>query len=282
VAPGTPNAEQVEFWQTEGRAWLALEERHEAMVRPFGARALAAAAARPGERVLDVGCGCGGTTLELGRQVAPDGFAFGIDVSVPMLERARQRAGQAELDNVSFAKADAQVHDFAGESFDLAFSQFGVMFFADPTAAFANIGRAMRLGGRLAFVCWQPLERNDWMLVPGMAIVGVGVPLPPTEPGAPGPYQLADRDYLGGVLDTAGYQAIEIAGYEAPLTIGGGGNLDQAVDYLRNGTGRSLLEQVDDSTVARAVAAARTALAPYETPDGVVLPAATWIVTAHR
>ncbi|MGH9026793.1 MAG: hypothetical protein ACRDWD_11870 [Acidimicrobiia bacterium] len=131
-------------------------------------------------------------------------------------------------------------------------------------------------------MCWQALERNEWMLVPGLAIVAAGVPLPSTEPGATGPYQLADRDYLFSVLDAAGYDTIDIDGCEAPLTIGGGGTIDDAVDYLRNGTGRSLLAQVNEDTAARAVDAARAALAPFETPEGVVLPAATWIVTARR
>jgi ubiquinone/menaquinone biosynthesis C-methylase UbiE len=154
------NTEQAEHWNTgEGVAhWVDNQARYDRMNAPFAAMILGAAGLRPGGNVLDVGCGCGGTTLAAARLIAP-GQAVGLDLSGPMLARARADAGAAGLGNAMFLQGDAQVHPFGPERFAAVISRFGVMFFADPVAAFVNIRTATRPAGRLVFVCWQPLAR---------------------------------------------------------------------------------------------------------------------------
>src|SRR5262249_49827176 len=150
-----PNAGQLEQWAREGEQWVAEADRYDAMLQSFGAAVLAAASLSPGERVADVGCGNGAMTIDAARRVGPNGRALGIDISIPMLDLARRRAKEAGVGNVEFVEADAQVHPFGGGSLDAILSRFGVMFFDDPQAAFANFASALRPRGRIALVCWQ-------------------------------------------------------------------------------------------------------------------------------
>ena len=279
VADG-PNREQDAFWQEAGRHWVAHEERYDRQLQPFLEAILDKAGLRPGMRVLDVGCGFGTLTLEAARAVAPSGSALGIDLSEPMLERARARAAGADVSNVTFLRADAQTHRFDGHA-DRVVSRYGVMFFADPVAAFGNLARALRPGGRLAVAVWQGGERNPWMLVPCGAAASV-VPLPVPAPGAPGPFSLGDEDRLHSILDAAGLQAVELHPVEVPLALAGGGGLDEVVSFLAEGTvGRALAGATDDQR-AVAMEAVRDALRPHLGPDGVVLDSAAWVVTAER
>jgi SAM-dependent methyltransferase len=278
------NDEQRLYWNSDaGRAWVRRQERLDRQIAPHGERALAAAAPRTGERVLDVGCGCGATTLELARRVEARGFATGLDLSGPMLERARQRAAEAGLGNVEFRQDDAQTAR-PGEPVDLVFSRFGVMFFADPAAAFANLAAALRPGGRLAFVCWQGVMKNPWVTIP-MGAVAAHLPLPaPPPPGTPGPFAFGDADRVRGILDEAGFGGIEIEGAEIPMSPGGG-DLEDAVDlYLEIGPVAALLrEHPDGAALAPKVAdAIRSALAPLVRGDELALGSAAWIVTARR
>src|SRR5688500_5072726 len=196
-----PNVEQAEYWDGPGgEHWAADAERYDEINRRFGERIVSAVEARPGERVLDVGCGNGVLSLALARQVMPDGSVLGLDLSGPMLGEARRRAEAAGLDNVSFEQGDAQVAALPEASFNAAVSRFGVMFFEDPVAAFANIGRALRPDGRLVFACWQELLRNEWLVVPSAAALAF-VPMPELgEPGRPGPFSLADPERVRSVL----------------------------------------------------------------------------------
>ena len=189
LAASGPNAEQITYWNEQsGPKWVALDGRLDALISPYGDRALERTKPALGERVLDVGCGCGRTTLELAARVGSPGSVTGIDISTVMLARARERARKSGAQNVRFENADVQTHAFEPGSFDLAFSRFGVMFFADPVAAFANLRGALAPGGRLAFVCWQPLANNPWMQVPLAATAPhLKLPEPPVlvrEPGA--------------------------------------------------------------------------------------------------
>ena len=181
-----PNAAQIENWDgAGGRHWVAEAERYDRMTGAFGERIIEAAAPRPGERVLDVGCGNGAVALAVSGLVAPGGSVMGLDVSGPMLAYARRRAAAAGIASVSFRKGDAQVYPLPPAGFDAVVSRFGVMFFDDPVAAFANLGRALRPGGRIAFTCWRDLLVNDWLMVPAGAALQY-VPMPDLgQPGAP-------------------------------------------------------------------------------------------------
>lgn len=251
------------------------------MNEPFTAMILEAAALRPGSHVLDVGCGCGGTTLAVARLIAP-GQALGIDLSAPMLARARAGAEAAGHGNTVFQQGDAQVHPFAPTRFDAVISRFGVMFFADPVAAFANIRSATRPAGRLVFVCWQPLAANQWLLVPGGAL-GEHVP-PPAGLGSgdgPGMFAFADPDRVRPVLTAAGWRDIEITSEHVSILVGGGGSVEDTVEFLRTGSmGRMMLAGADAGTADRALAAVRSALVPHTDDDGVHLGAAVWLVQA--
>jgi len=276
------NTEQAEHWNTgEGVAhWIAHQAGYERMHAPFTAMILCAAALRPGGNVLDVGCGCGSTTLAAGRLIAP-GQATGLDVSAPMLARARADAAAASLANAVFVQGDAQVHPLDPARFDVVLSRFGVMFFNDPVAAFANIRSATRPAGKLVFVCWQPLDANQWLLVPGAALAE-HVPVAGFGAGdGPGMFAFADRDRIRHILATAGWRDIEITAQHAPILIGGGGSVDDAVEFLRTGSiGRTMLAGADARTADRAIASVRAALTPYADAKGVHLDAAVWLVQA--
>src|SRR6266536_1935588 len=196
----TANTAQSEAWNgDEGQYFVAQRARHERMGQQHTARLLATAAIGPAEVVLDVGCGCGETTIGAARP-ARSGRALGVDLSAVMLAEARRLAGREGVRNARFEQADAQVHAFPAAGFDVAISGFGVMFFADPHAAFANIAAALRPGGRLAFLCWQEMTANEWLTVP-FAAVAAHVTLPEL-PAAdePGPFSLADPRRIRAML----------------------------------------------------------------------------------
>jgi SAM-dependent methyltransferase len=277
----TANPEQAGAWNgDEGKHWVAHQDRYDAMSEPFTPPLLEAAALAPADQVLDVGCGCGYTTRAAGR-AARRGRAVGIDLSGPMLERARAAAVEEGLTNVVFERGDAQVHPFPPGAFDAAISRFGIMFFADPIAGFANIGRALRPAGRLIVVCWQELSRNPWLTVPATAALA-HVPIPGLgAPGAPGPFSLADPGRINAVLTGAGLGHIGITPLVGPLKLGR--DAADAVNFIAGtGLARTLLDQAGASTARRALQAVTDALHPYQTPGGVLLDGAAWLVTATR
>jgi SAM-dependent methyltransferase len=274
------NEAQIEHWNgAEAYRWVELQDRYDRQLAPFADAILDAAAVTRHERVLDVGCGCGTTTLRAARTSA---HAIGIDISGPMLERAGETAAQAGITNVEFVQADVQTHAFAAP-FDVAISRFGMMFFEDPKAALTNIGRALQPGGRLAFVCWQELARNDWLYLPGLAAAQYLPPPAAIAGGGPGPFSLADRDALRTLLESAGFSNIAIDSYEVLMLLGGGGTLEESLTFLLNtGAARAMFEGAPPSAAEHAIAAARHVLADHYDDDGVRLGAATWIVTARR
>ncbi len=276
------NQEQIEYWNaTAGPKWVEQQERLDSQLRALGERMVARLGVLGGARVLDVGCGCGDSTLAIALRVGSRGSVTGADVSEPMLARARVRA--TGLANVSFVVADAQTHDFAARSFDYVASRFGVMFFADFAAAFTNVRRALVPGGRLGFVSWQPIAKNPWMDVPMQVVLRlVDPPPPPVPPGAPGPFALDDPERIRGALDAAGFADVAIEPVDEPQNIGGSRTLEEAVSFLMvAGPAAAALKGATPETRERLAVALHEALAPYVSARGVVLPGAAWIVTAR-
>jgi SAM-dependent methyltransferase len=277
----SPNKEQAEHWNSaeETGRWVTHQEQFDRMLAPFADLVLGAAELTAGQQVLDVGCGCGTTTLAAARAVAP-GMALGVDLSGPMVARATASAERAGVGNVAFRRGDAQVQPL-GAGFDAVISRFGVMFFEDPVAAFANIRSATRPGARLTFACWQPLTANDWLALP-VAALAERLPLPDLgEPGAPGMFSLDQPDRIRSVLTAAGWRDIDVTAAQARILVGGG-ELEDAVNFVREGSvGRRVLAGGDGAARARAIAAARDLLASHRDEQGVRLPAAVWLVQAR-
>lgn len=277
------NRDQAEHWNNSDDVghWVNDQARYDGMLAPFISVLLERARVAAPDRVLDVGCGCGATTLAAA-QIARDGHAHGVDLSHPMLARARADAASAGLANATFEEADAQVHPFPDDDFDAVMSRFGIMFFDDPVTAFTNLRRATRADGRLAFVCWQSRAANEWMTVP-ISALAQHLPLPPpAPPGAPGMCAFADRDAPRHVLEDAGWKDVTIEPLSMPLLVGGPGNLDTTVDFVRNGSmGRTMLTGADPATQAKALDEVRAALEPYVTSDGVALGSSVWLVSAR-
>jgi SAM-dependent methyltransferase len=279
-----PNIQQIQYWnELAGPKWVALYRFIDAQVTPLGLSAMARGSIRIGERVLDIGCGCGSTTVELARRVGPTGAVTGVDISSVMLDRARLAAREAELDQVRYVNADAQIFSFAPGSVDLVFSRFGVMFFAQPEEAFRNLFKALCSGGRLAFVCWRALPDNPWMTVPLGAALQHLPPPPLPAPEAPGPFAFADAERVRRILATAGFVDIQIEALNETLTIGGGVDLAQTVDYLMQmGPLGAALRESAPELRSQVAASVREALLPYQTPGGVRMSSGAWLVTARR
>ncbi|MFZ0173578.1 MAG: methyltransferase domain-containing protein [Acidimicrobiales bacterium] len=274
------NTDMAEYWN--GRpadVWVTEAERFDSMLARFGRRLLTATVLEPGERVLDVGCGNGATSLEAARAVGPGGRVTGLDLSAPMLEVARRRAEEQGID-MDFVQGDAQTASF-DQPFDVVVSRFGVMFFDDPEAAFANLAKAARPGGRLCFVCWQEMFANEWIAVPAMAMVAhVGLPEMP-EPGAPGPFALADAGRIRDILASAGWSDVSVEEHKDAMLMGRDPE-DVLSFMLSDEMGRRLVEGKDQEVVKAGTEATLEALRPYVTLEGVVLGGTYWLVTARK
>jgi SAM-dependent methyltransferase len=255
------NIEQAEFWSQLAPTWLELEDQLEEVGRLPGQLAMDRLELRPGQRVVDLGCGSGRTTLELASRVGPDGEVVGVDIAAEMLARGRDRAARLGTANIEFLHGDVQAHDLGEARFDAAYSRFGVMFFTDPVAAFANVRRALRPGGALSFVCWQSVFDNEWALVPGAAVATVTGSLP-TMPGPaePGPFSLADPGRVRAVLDAAGFDSVAIAPHADQVVISEDRIPEVALTSIRVGGVREALRDADDQTRQRALAAIEDAL----------------------
>lgn len=280
------NADQIAFWNAKaGSKWVEYQAQLDQQIGVLGDAMLGAAGLGTGHRVLDIGCGCGATALQAAAMTGASGTVTGVDVSAPMLERARARARQAGLSQVSFMQADAQADSLGAVLYDRVISRFGVMFFTDPVAAFRNIRAVMAPGGRLAFVCWRGADENPWMSEPVKAAAR-HVALPPAPPAdAPGPMAFADPARVRRILDEAGLSGIDIQKHDAPCVIGGGGDLDACVDFLFNvgPLSRALMSaDFNEQNKAAIRASVCDVLKPYLTSAGVVMPCAVWIVTASN
>lgn len=282
-----PNEDQERFWnEVAGPLWVASEDEREAQTGPFGEAALALAAPRAGEAVLDVGCGCGSTTATLAAAVGASGRVLGVDLSAAMLARAQERIRASGAAHAQLRRDDAQSADLGAASFDLVFSRFGVMFFADPVAGFANLCGALRGDGRMVFVCWQAPSANPWMAVVNRATAEVfGLDAPPHD--APGPFSLAERERTTALLHEAGFAAVEMAAHERQLLLGAGQPIEDWVHQrLLTGPARPLYMAADPDRQREARAVVLDSVAVYQVdPDdpasGLSMPAAAWIVHAR-
>lgn len=277
-----PNEAQIAYWNDRAaQTWTALQERLDAQFAVLTQAVLEAAAPAAGETVLDIGCGCGATVLELARRVGPDGTVLGLDISEPMSARARERIAEHGLTNAMVQVSDASIHPFPAAEADLLFSRFGVMFFDDPTAAFANLRAGMRPGGRMLCAAWRPLNENSWFDVPMRAAEGLIAPPPPVPPHAPGPFAFADAARTVAMLGSAGWREAKATRQDAPMRFAEAGRLDEAVDFsLRMGPlGRALAEEAED-TREKVRSAVTRALRDFESGDGVILQGSVWLYSA--
>jgi SAM-dependent methyltransferase len=278
IAETSSNAAQIEYWNTSvGETWARFQEALDRQVEPLGLAAMDVLCPAEGEHIVDIGCGCGQTSLALAARVRPSGSVVGVDISQPMLDVAFRRPRTADL-QVTFRKLDAQTGDLGDDLFDAAFSRFGVMFFSDPVAAFANIRASLKPGGRLAFVCWRALNENPWMQAPLQAALPLLPPLAPPDPAAPGPFAFADPSRVRSILADSGYGSVTINPFDADI---GGEDLDQTLKLaLRIGPlGRALREHPE--FVGNVTDAVRDVLSEYLTSNGVRMPAAVWIALAR-
>jgi SAM-dependent methyltransferase len=278
----SPNQEQSDAWNGEsGRRWVTGADERDRVLAPVADALFTAAELTPGLRVLDVGCGCGATTLRAARLVGTTGTAIGIDLSAPMLEVARERAHAGTVGNTFFVHGDAQTHEFSGETIDLVIGRFGTMFFSDPVAAFANVRRALRPGGRLALATWRPLAANQWLTVPGAALLK-HTAMPDQGSDGPGMFAQSDPGTVTAVLRDAGFVDVALDAVEVTFTLGP--TIDAAVAYLsESGPGRALLETIPNGAARdAAIADVRAALVDHDDGTAVRLDGAIWIITAER
>jgi SAM-dependent methyltransferase len=274
------NADQAAYWNGPGgRQWTDRQELQDAVLAPASQALFERAAIAPGERILDIGCGCGATTLEAARRAGPDGAALGLDLSEEMLARARARTPAGAP--ASFVAGDATIYPFPPGWADLLMSRFGVMFFADPAAAFANMRAGLRPGGRVALACWREPRLNPWLMAPLREACKFAPRLPELGPEDPGPFAFASRERVERVLGEAGFSEFAAHPVDLTLDIAVGRGLDAAVEgALAIGPASRALEDQPAEARAAAAAAIRAALAPFQRGGRVPLGAAIWIVTA--
>ncbi len=274
------NADQIAYWNGPGgQRWADRDAAQEALLRPIAEVLIEHARPKPGERVLDVGCGAGATTVMFAKAVAPDGFVLGLDVSGPMLARAREIAPKnLPLD---FVLADATVYPFDPGSFDLLASRFGVMFFADPVASFTNLRRALKPSGRLAFACWRDPKENPWMMAPLQAVYKHVPKMPPVGPEDPGPFAFASEERVMRILKGAGFADVRMEPHTLAMDVAIGRGLEAAVEgALQIGPASRALQGHPQETYEAAKGSIRETLAPFVRGQSVPLPGSIWIVTA--
>jgi len=274
------NTEMAAAWDgPEGDHWTEHAERYESVGPAFWDALAAAINIQPHDDVLDLGCGTGRSTRDVAR-LAKAGSVLGVDLSRRMLDRARATAQTEGLTNVRFQHADAQVHPFERNAFDVVISNFGAMFFADPVAAFTNLAGAMRPGGRLGLLAWRQLSDNEWLMAIRAALIA-GRDLPTTPPvGAPGPFGLADETHTRTVLGSAGLLDVVIERIDAPMRFGH--DAKDAFEFLSTlGITRGLLQDLDPDTAASATDQLRRTIAEHEDNNGVTFGGSAWIVTAR-
>jgi SAM-dependent methyltransferase len=276
----SPNAAQVDYWNAAaGATWAKYHDLLDRQIAPLGLESLRVLAPAAGERVLDIGCGCGHTTVDLATRVGRAGVAVGIDISAPMLEIARRRVLPDSAGRVEFLQIDAQIADLGQGTFDAVYSRFGVMFFADPVTAFTNVRRSLRSGGRLGFICWRALAANPWMNEPLEAARPFLPPLAAPDPTAPGPFAFANDDRVRAILSDSGFAEIEIRAFNTEI---GGGDLDETLELTLSIGPLGAALRDNPSHKDRLTGPVGALLARYVTRRGVMMPASVWLASARR
>jgi ubiquinone/menaquinone biosynthesis C-methylase UbiE len=273
-----PNEEQTTLWNgLGGRGWVEAQAALDRVLRPFEDLLVESVAVAPGNRVLDVGCGTGSTTLAFARVVGANGRAVGVDISEPMLTMARERA-ERERAPATFVQADAQIHAFEPASFDAIVSRFGVMFFDDTARAFTNLRRAARAGAELRFVAWRSAADNPFMTAAERAVAPLLPNLPARDPDAPGQFAFADRSRVRRTLEQSGWTGVDVAPIDVICTFS---EQDLHRYLTRVGPIGRVLQESDDRTRARITEALRSAFAPYVDGADVRFTGACWRVGAR-
>jgi ubiquinone/menaquinone biosynthesis C-methylase UbiE len=275
------NADQIAYWNGPGgERWARRQQVQDVLLAPIADILIDRAKPKTGERIVDVGCGSGATTMAFARKVGASGHVLGVDVSGPMLEQAL--AGAPADAPVDFVQADATVYPFEPASVDLVASRFGVMFFADPAKSFSNLHGALRRSGRLAFICWREPRENPWMMAPLQAVYKHAPKLPPQGSEDPGPFSFASEARVHRILGNAGFTQIAMEPCDLELDIAVGGGLEAAVrGALEIGPASRALQDQPEAVREAAKDSIREALAPFVKGETVPLPGALWIVTAR-
>ncbi|KYF79339.1 SAM-dependent methyltransferase [Sorangium cellulosum] len=274
-----PNRDQAALWnEAGGPIWVEMQEVLDAMLAPLEAPLMKEGFPGEGGRVLDIGCGAGATALAMARRLGPTGLCLGVDISGPMVAAARARAAAEGLASAAFVQADAQTHGFEPDHFDAVISRFGVMFFDDPAAAFANIRRAARRRAKLTFVAWRSPAENPFMTTAARAAAPLLPHLPIPAPDAPGQFAFADRGRVQRILDASGWTDVDIRPIDVPSGVA---EKDLLTYVTKLGPVGLALRDVDEPTRARTAGAVRAAFDPY-VRDGVArFTAACWLVSAR-
>ena len=278
------NKNQRDFWSGKGGdIWVERQNAMDTMLSPLGEAALNKLNLNEGENVLDIGCGCGNTTLNIAKRISPDGQVTGLDISKPMLKRAKESANEMSISNASFNCVDVQTDDIGEEVYSAAFSRFGVMFFEDPIAAFHNINKSLITGASLSFVCWQSPALNPWQSL-FIEAVKKYVDLPSPPPRSPSPFAFMESEYVSSILEESNFQNIMIEGHEAEVNMFSERSLSDSVkDYISiNPVVSGMLKDSTEQEKTEIINSAIEAFSPYYSAKGLMFPSATWLVTTTK
>ena len=278
------NKNQKDFWSGKGGdIWVERQNVMDTMLSPLGEAALNKLNFNEEENVLDIGCGCGHTTLNIAKRIGPSGNVTGLDISEPMLKRAKESAVEMSITNTSFKCVDVQTEDLGDQIYSAAFSRFGVMFFEDSIAAFKNINKSLISGGCLSFVCWQSPAVNPWQSL-FIQEVKKFLDLPSPPPRSPGPFAFMESEYVSSILEESKFQDITIEGHEAEVNMFSGRSLSDSVkDYISiNPVVTQMLKESSENQIAEIINSGIKAFSPYYSEKGLIFPSATWLVTARK
>ena len=277
------NVKQKEFWSgAGGDVWVNKQKEMDIMLNPLGQRAIDKLDLSNGKRILDIGCGCGATTLEIAKMI-PEGKIIGVDISEPMLNQARKDALEMSLSNTEFVVQDVQTDEISEDAFDIAFSRFGVMFFEDSYEAFKNINNSLKIGGQLSFVCWQEPLLNPWQSL-SIQVIKQFIDLPAPPPTSPGPFAFEDKSYIADILDRSNFKEINIDDNQEEIVMFSGKTLKEASeDYLTiNPVVTEMLKNSPKELKEEILEALIIKFSDFHEDHGLVFPSATWIVTAKK